>query len=221
MRLQVPGKGAQVDLGATDVVAGFVVACFGEGRHGDDGGVLDQREFAGAAPDFLFEVTVAVAQEIAGGLQVEVVADAGQDEGRTDRLGDVVDGAGVEAELFVQLFVADGQENNRDAGGDRVVHELPADFVAVHVGHGDVEQDEVGQGRGGGEPQCAFAAGGDAGAEVGLVQAGDDGLDGIGCVIDDEDERAVAVDGLHQAVSPVCAGCPGSRAACRQFSALS
>ena len=135
-----------------------------------------------------------------------MVADAGQDEGRTDRLGDVVDRAGVEAALLVEFFVADRQEDHRDAGGGRVVHEPAADLVAVHVGHRDVEQDQVGHRRAGGQLQRALAPGGDAGAEIGLVQAVDDGLDGVGRVVDDEDERAMAVYGVHYGLSRTAVG---------------
>ncbi len=67
--LQVAGQGAQVELGAADVVGGLVVAGLGEGGHGDDGGVLEQGQLAGAPGHLLLEEGVAVAQEVAGGLE--------------------------------------------------------------------------------------------------------------------------------------------------------
>ena len=114
--------------------------------------------------------------------------------------------AQLEAALLVELFVADRQEDHRDAGGDRVVHEPAADFVAVHVGHRDVEQDQVGHRRAGGQLQGALTPGGDARAEIRLVQAVDDGLDGVGRVVNDEDERAVAVYGVHYGLSRAAVG---------------
>ena len=54
--------------------------------------------------------------------------------------------------------------------------------------------------------QGALTPGGDARAEIRLVQAVDDGLDGVGRVVDDEDERAVAVYGVHYGLSRAAVG---------------
>ena len=198
--LQVSGEGAQIHLGTPDVVAGFVVAGLRQGGHGDDGGVLDQAELPGAPYHLVFQVGVAVTQEVAGGLQGEVVADARQHQGRADGLGDVVHRAGVKAQLLIHFLVADGQEDHRDAGGEGVVHQLATHLEAVPVGHADVEQDEIGQGLAGGERQCTFAVCGDAGAEAGPVQAVHDGFDGVRGVVDDQDQRVERIGGRWHGV---------------------
>ena len=69
MRLQLPGQGPHVVLGAPDVVAGFVVAGLGQRRQNDDGHILRFLNLAGAFFDLDFEKLVLVLQEILGRLQ--------------------------------------------------------------------------------------------------------------------------------------------------------
>jgi hypothetical protein len=68
MLAQVLGQHPDVVLGAADVVAGFVVARFGQRGHGVDGDVLDRAQFARASLHFLLQVGVLVAQEVAASL---------------------------------------------------------------------------------------------------------------------------------------------------------
>ena len=60
---------------------------------------------------------------------------------RAERLGHVVVAADLEPEHAVDLLVAGGQEQDRHVGG---LADLPADFEPVHLGHADIEDDQVG-----------------------------------------------------------------------------
>jgi hypothetical protein len=74
----------------------------------------------------------------------EVGADAGEDFLELEGLGDVVHAAGLEG-LHLVAGIAEGtEEDDGDAAEDFVFLEAAAGLVAVHLGHVDVEQDEVG-----------------------------------------------------------------------------
>ena len=70
--LQLLGQRLDVELGAADVVAGVVVARFGERGHGQDGDVLDRRDLARAPRDLGFQEGVLVPEEVGRRLDLEV-----------------------------------------------------------------------------------------------------------------------------------------------------
>jgi hypothetical protein len=85
-----PGRGEAELLGA-DPVDGHDRAV--EGDHDELVGAVEHRaEGGGALGDAGFEGGVVVPQRVLGLLELEVVADAGQQDGRPQRLGDVVGG---------------------------------------------------------------------------------------------------------------------------------
>ena len=100
-----------------------------------------------------------------------------------ERLPDEVVGAHLEAEQLVDLLVLGGQEDDRQVG---FLAQAPQELHAVHAGHLDVEDGEVGRGvaqaveRGG-----AVRVGLDAVA-LGLEGDGDGGQD-VAIVIDEGD----------------------------------
>ena len=71
----------------------------------------------------------------------QVRAQAGEQHVDAERLGDIVVGAGFEAEDRVGVAVGRGQHDDRGAHA-LAAHQL-AEFAAVHVGQADVEQDRV------------------------------------------------------------------------------
>jgi hypothetical protein len=68
-------------------------------------------------------------------------AQARQQHAEAERLGDIVVGAGVEAENGVGVGVGAGQHDDRHL--DAVAPHQPAGLAPVHVGQADVEQDGV------------------------------------------------------------------------------
>ncbi|MNR07380.1 hypothetical protein D3C85_1234960 [compost metagenome] len=86
---------------------------------------------------------------------------AGEDDRRADRLGDVVHRAEVEALLLVGLLGLGGEKHHRDVRRGRIGLEQPADFVAIHLRHHDVEQDQVRLRAAGGDTQGLGAIAGD------------------------------------------------------------
>jgi hypothetical protein len=102
-----------------------------------------------------------------------VVADAGQQDGRPQRLGDVVGGPQREAVLLVLVVDPGGDEDHRDVAGRLVGLQALDDFVAVHLRHHHVEQDQVGAGLGGGDLQRDGAGFGGEHPEVPLQHAAD------------------------------------------------
>ncbi len=69
-------------------------------------------------------------------------ADARQQHCKAERLGDIVVGAGVEAEDLVGIRDLAGQHD--DGRGQAALAQQTAGFAAVHVRQVDVEQDQVG-----------------------------------------------------------------------------
>jgi hypothetical protein len=60
-----------------------------------------------------------------------------------DRLGKKIVGAGFEPAHLVGRLIERGDHDHRNVVGGRIALEPPAHFEAVHVGHHDVEQDEI------------------------------------------------------------------------------
>ncbi len=70
--------------------------------------------------------------------------DAGEGLFQVDGLGDVIDRAGLEAFEFIFFIGTGGDEEDGYGGGVGVGFEASAGFDAVHLGHHDVEEYEVG-----------------------------------------------------------------------------
>ena len=101
-------------------------------------------------------------------------------------LGEVVDAAGGEAADLVVGIAEAGEEDDGDLAEGGVGLEPGADLVAVHAGHVDVEEDEVGRDAGGGGE--GLGAAGDGGDGVaGLVELFAEEEAVFGDVVNDED----------------------------------
>ena len=142
---QVLGQGLHVQLGATDVVAGLVVARLGQRGHGHDGHVLDGLHLQRAQRHLALQVGALVAQEVGRGLERQVRGHARQQDGRADGLGDVVHRPQLQAQALVLHVGARGEEDHGNVARVQVRLEPAADLIAVHARHHDVEQDEVGR----------------------------------------------------------------------------
>jgi len=118
--------------------------------------------------------------------QRQLGADAGTKDGRADRLGDVIDCAKVEANFLVFIGGHGGDENHRDVAGFGNLAQLLQRLVAVHAGHHDIEQDQVGAWRRGCHGQRPLARVGDTDVIVVLEQAANHGQI-VAIVIDDQD----------------------------------
>jgi hypothetical protein len=102
-----------------------------------------------------------VPQDVARQLEIELIADPGQDHCRLDRLDDVIDGAERQAVLLVSRIAERGQEDHRGVARRGVLPQGGKDRVAVHLRHHDVEQDQVRHRQAGGDLKRAPAARGD------------------------------------------------------------
>ncbi len=108
------------------------------------------------------------------------------DDGRADRLGDVIDGTEFQPFSFILFFRPGGQEDHRDVRRQGIVLELLADLVAVHAGHHDVEQNQVGWCTRHSDIQCLLATCGNLYLIIALQQvAHQDQI--IRCVVDHQD----------------------------------
>ena len=107
-----------------------------------------------------------------------------------ERLRHEIVGPGLDRRELL-LIAARGDHHDRQEARARVVAEPPADLIAVHLRHHDVEQHEVDVALGGERERLRAGAGGDdlvtARREHGFEQA--DVLDQI---VDDEDPRGFA-----------------------------
>ena len=164
---------------AQDVVAGFVVLEFGGAAKPADDLLAGRHQLAGALADHAFEFARLV-------VEGEMGTHPRLDDGRTDRLGDVVDRAEGEAAFLVLDAAHGGDEDHRNAPAVRVGLEPAADFQAGQAGHHDVEQDQVGRFIGIDDLQRLLARGGDPDAIVVAQHFTEDG-DVFRGVIDDQD----------------------------------
>ena len=156
--LQGLGKNAHIVLGAADVIAGLVVAGFGEGTEGGDGSrlggdhlLLAADQAAGLGADFggtfghqQFEVGVAPLERPSGPGQGQVGAHPRPYDRRRNRLVDEVFGAQLQPPLLVLRAVKPGEEENRNGARGFGRLEPAAHLVAVDLGHHHVQQDQVG-----------------------------------------------------------------------------
>ena len=99
---------------------------------------------------------------------------------------DIIHGAYIEATSFVFGAGLSGEEDDRDFVCGGISLEAGTDFVAVHAGHHDVEENEIGLLFGRGESESFFAVGGDLGFVTVLESSGDH-ADVEGRVVDDKD----------------------------------
>ena len=90
-----------VAAGADEVIARFVVALLGQRGQRLHGHFLDQLQFERTLADLRFEPGILVGQLLPGLGEGEVGAHAGAENGRADRLGDVIDGTEVQAGLLI------------------------------------------------------------------------------------------------------------------------
>jgi hypothetical protein len=122
----------------------------------------------------------------AGFAEKDMATDAGLDDSGRERLVDIIHGADIEATGFVFGAGLSGEEDDGNFACGGISLEAGTDFVAVHAGHHDVEEDEIGLLFGGGESESFFAVGGDL-SFVGIFESSGDHADVEGSVVDDED----------------------------------
>ena len=123
----------------------------------------------------------------------DVGADAGQHFVGMERFGHIVDAADFEPPVLLAGRFHHGQEDHRDALGLFVRLEALADFEAVHLGHEDVQQDEIGV-MAEGQIQRALSVLGDD-EEIVLFEGLDQDVQIDGIVIHDQNDRFI---GLHR-----------------------
>ena len=164
---------------AQHVVAGLVILEFGGPAKTANDLLARREQLVGALADHAFELARLVVER-------EVGAHAGFDDGRADRLGDVIDRTGFQATLLVLDAAHGGDENDRNAPAVGVRLEAPADFQAAQAGHHDVEQDEVGRLVGIDDLERLLARRGDADSIV-VTQHFAEQIDVFRAVVDDQD----------------------------------
>lgn len=108
--------------------------------------------------------------------------DARHQFARAEWLGDVIIAADLEADHPVDLLVARGEEQDRRI---RCLADSPAHFEAVHLGHADVEHDEIGRRLAEAAQRLGAVAGGDR-LHAGLLQRETDDVADVGIIVGDE-----------------------------------
>ncbi len=169
MIAQLAGQPAHVELGAQDMVSRRVVARLGQRSHRQDGHVLDRGKPAPAALHLGLQVLVLVAQEVGRQLHLQMRGHPREEDRWIDRLGDEVRRAQLQAD---PLFLVAGQRRQEDDGNvarGGIVLQQPADVMAGHSRHHDVEQDQVRRCVSAHPRQCLFTTAGDA-DRVGILE---------------------------------------------------
>ena len=132
-----------------------------------------------------FQLDLLVAERLAQGLALEQVADPQARALDLDRFGDVVRCPQGQAGRLGLQSRHGADEYDRNVAQRRIGTQAPADFVAVHVRHHDVEQDQVGRSLGR-QRQAHRARGCDLHGEV-RRQRGREHLQIGRCVVDGQD----------------------------------
>ena len=166
------GQALDIALGAQNMVAGFVVACFCHGCQGQHGDILNSRDLTRAPADLGGQVVVFVAHEVSRGFEAEVCAHPGQHNGRADWLGDVVSCAELQAQYLIGYIAFGGHEDHRNIPASGRSLDAPQHLVAVQAGHHDVQQNQIWQDLAGQQCECALAAIGHLQPVVGAQQLG-------------------------------------------------
>gem|GEM_PF-5631617 len=78
------------------------------------------------------------------GADLEMGGDAGEDFGRVDGFGDVVDGAAVEGADFFLGLVAGGHDEHGDVAPLGVFFQAVAGGEAIQLGHDEIEENKIG-----------------------------------------------------------------------------
>ena len=140
LRAQAVGFGDQaaVVAHAQDVVAGFVVLEFGGPTKAPDDLLAGADQLMGA----LAHHALQLARLIVKG---KMRPHARPDDGRADRLGDVIDRPDFQTALFILNTGHRCDENDRNPAPIRVGFEAAADFQTTETRHHDVEQDQIGR----------------------------------------------------------------------------
>ncbi len=152
-------------------------------------------ELAGTLGHHAFQHAVAVLDEVAGVLVLEVGPDPRLDDGRGDRLRDVVDGADGEALGLVSHLAHRGHEDHGDAARGGVGLEPATDLVAVHPRHHHVQKHEVRLRLSRCPLESLLAVRGHEGPVVRLQQAHQQ-VDVHPLVVDDQDRGLCVAHGL-------------------------
>ena len=114
-------------------------------NHGNElvGAVEHRTERGGALQDPGFQNRVMVAQDVLGLLELQVIANAREQDRRPQRLGDVVGGPQRQPVLLVLIIDAGRYEDHRNVPRGSAAAQTLNDLVAVHLRHHHVEQYQV------------------------------------------------------------------------------
>ena len=113
----------------------------------------------------------------------KVGADAGEEFGHAEGLGDVVVGALVECGDLHGFLLADGEDDDGDFGD---AANGSGEFDATHLGNGEVGDDEVGS-DGAEEVEGFEAVVGDGDVVAAALEGGAEDAGDLALVVDDED----------------------------------
>ena len=130
------GKNPGIMTHANDVQAGFIVLVFGGAAKTLNNFQARFMELPCAFlhPGFQFAMLV---------IQSKLCVSAGQNDGWTHRLGDVIHRSHLQSFLLVFYFAHRGDKNHWYGTCTGIGFEFLTDLVAVHARHHDVEQDDV------------------------------------------------------------------------------
>ena len=103
------------------------------------------QKFPGTQPLF-FEQVILFAQAVCRHLQRKLIAHARQHDGRADRLGQVIHRPEGKTRFFIFNLAHRRDKHHRDVLAHRIGLQGAAHFVAVHLRHHYVKQDQIGGG---------------------------------------------------------------------------
>ena len=156
--------------------------------------------FLQRCPD-CFKLGIAAFKLDVGMPQAKMYADARQDFGGADRLGDIVDPASLERSQLVTFIFEGAEEDDRNGRSCFVGFEVFTYLVTVHIRHADIEQNQRRRLHPG-ATESQLALGGQTYPVARLIQYLLQQFEIGGCVVHHKDVVHRLLAGAHKALLP-------------------
>ncbi len=143
-RSEFVAQQVHITLGAQNMRASLVVTRRCQTRQRAEGNILYTLGLLQPSMNLGFQRLILFGNLIADTLEVQMGPHPGVKDRGVYRLGDVIDRAQLESGFLITHRVERGDKNNGNIAGSWIVIQPLDDFVAINIGHHDIQQNQVG-----------------------------------------------------------------------------